>query len=83
MTDVIGFNRYRRIPLLLGAVLHVQYHGRHMFKTAIGLRAGIYGLSADVMVGLRQLLHQSRYLHNLQYGVPQSLQTHLDMPVKI
>lgn len=60
----------RRVPNLLGAVLHVQHHGRHLHEIRTRLSAGRNGFPADHLVGLRQFVHQSRHLHHFQPRVP-------------
>ena len=64
---------------MLGAVFHLQHHGRNMLEAEPRLSTGCNCFSAHHLARLRQFVHQPRDLHDIQLRVPQGLQAHTDV----
>lgn len=66
--------RFRRVPVLLGAVFHVQHPGRDLPQTGQGLFARRPDVHPDHVAGLHEQLREPRDLHDIQPGVPEGVQ---------
>lgn len=65
----------RRVPVLLGAVLHVQHAGRPVHQAGeAGLQSGHQHVHLHHVAGLHEQLRESGHLHHLQSGVPEGVQ---------
>lgn len=63
---------------MLGAVLHVQHHGRDVQQTGTSVSARGRRFPAYDVARLHEQLRQSSYLHDIQSRVQESIQeTHV------
>lgn len=65
---------FRRFPILLGAVLHVQHPGRDLQQTGQTMLARRPNVHTDHVAGLHEQLRQPGHLHDIQPGVPEGVQ---------
>lgn len=59
----------RRVPDLLGAVFHLQHHGRDVQQTELALSAGGGGFSPHHLAGVYEQFCESSHLYHIQSGV--------------
>lgn len=65
---------FRCVPILLGAVLHLQYPGCDLQKTGQGLLARCPDVHTNYVARIHKQLRQPRNLYDIQPGIPQSVQ---------
>jgi len=58
---------------MLGALLHLQHHGRHLHEADEELPARRHSVHRHLLVGLHEQFRESRNIHCVQPRIPQGL----------